>query len=496
MADALGALSSTIEGIPGFGAVSTVFQAAAPDVIKTKDPFYEEIDGDKKRRKAPGNVSEVQRKLWKKVMKRAWYHDRNFCNCFPIDLGLGIIPIVTILPLIGPWICYTMHAELIKYAADAGCPKKTLAKMGGNVTFDFLISICPVLGSIFCWMNACSTKNAALFDTFMRNHAARQEDLVQHSTEVHDVFQQDHQRRMQQARSARDAGAAPQANGGQGQRPQPQQQGIPKNQVPKPQPAYTQTRRSNSPDRSNQPTRPNQPGNQPGSQTVNPYHPKNQAAQPRAPNGYQPPRQNPYQARDQSPQRLPNHNQPPQQPPYQTLDQSPQRLRNPNQRSQGPYQPRDQSPQPRAMNGYQPRDQSPQPRAMTGHHPRDQSPHSQTQTRAGPPPHAQNPPQAQNPYKPPYNPYQQNQSQKQNQNPGPYQQAYRPPRTLEEAQAQDLAMRTRQTARPPQPVATPQSQEEQDLEAALAISRLQYEQQQRATTGGQSLHMPDPRNYS
>lgn len=168
----------------------------APEIIKTKDPFFEKIDDKQVRRKPPPNTSEQQRQLWKKMIKRAWYHDRNFCNCLPIDLGLGMIPIVTILPLIGPWICYTMHGELIKIAADAGAPKKLLAKMGGNVTFDFLISICPVLGSIFCWMNACSTKNAALFDTWMRNQALTQQGRAKTSTTIDAAFQQDHQARL------------------------------------------------------------------------------------------------------------------------------------------------------------------------------------------------------------------------------------------------------------------------------------------------------------
>lgn len=115
----------------------------------------------------------MQRKLWKKVIKRAWYHDRNFCNCTPLDIGLGMIPVVSIIPIIGPIMAYYMHGKMSKLVIQAGGPPSLVAKMAGNIATDFLISLMPVLGTIFSWMFGASTCNAALFDTWLRKSVAK-----------------------------------------------------------------------------------------------------------------------------------------------------------------------------------------------------------------------------------------------------------------------------------------------------------------------------------
>lgn len=112
--------------------------------------------------------------IWKKIIKKAWYHDRNFCNCMPIDLGLGMIPIVSIIPMIGSLVAYAMHTNIVKLASKAGAPKKVQAKMYGNMLTDFLISLVPLLGVLFCWLNGCSTRNAAIFDTWLRKQTVAQ----------------------------------------------------------------------------------------------------------------------------------------------------------------------------------------------------------------------------------------------------------------------------------------------------------------------------------
>ena len=125
------------------------------------------------RRKPPPNISERERKLYKSIMKRAWYHDRNFCGCTPIDLGCGMISIVTIFPIIGAIIAYKMHYKMIKMCHQAGCPNKIKAKMVSNIGIDLAISLVPLLGVLFSWMKASSTRNAALFDTWIRKESVQ-----------------------------------------------------------------------------------------------------------------------------------------------------------------------------------------------------------------------------------------------------------------------------------------------------------------------------------
>ena len=160
--------------------------------FSTKDPFYEKVpekdprllkpnekvEYKDKRRKPPLYISEQQRVLWKKIMKRAWYHDRNFCGCMPIDLGCGMISFVSIFPIIGSIIAYKMHYKLIKMCNQAGVPAKLQAQMVGNIGLDFMMTLVPLLGVLLSWIQSSSTRNAALFDTWLRkqsNEVARRQ---------------------------------------------------------------------------------------------------------------------------------------------------------------------------------------------------------------------------------------------------------------------------------------------------------------------------------
>lgn len=123
------------------------------------------------RRRPPPNITEQQRKLWKAIMKRAWYHDRNFCGCSAFSMGCGMISILSIIPLIGSIIAYKMHYKMIKMCHQAGCPAKIEAIMVGNIGVDFAMTLVPLLGVLLSWMKASSTRNAALFDTWLREES-------------------------------------------------------------------------------------------------------------------------------------------------------------------------------------------------------------------------------------------------------------------------------------------------------------------------------------
>ncbi|SCV00364.1 LANO_0F06480g1_1 [Lachancea nothofagi CBS 11611] len=138
----------------------------------TKDPFYEKMpNGKKKRRKLPDFCSQKEKKAWKKLQNRAWKDDRCLCGCLWVNWGLGLAPLLSIIPTIGPIIMYWVHSKLISMAdKELALPPEMLAKMHGNIVLDLLISLPPLLGTLLAWMNACSTRNCAM----IYNHIAKQ----------------------------------------------------------------------------------------------------------------------------------------------------------------------------------------------------------------------------------------------------------------------------------------------------------------------------------
>ncbi|SCV16735.1 uncharacterized protein CGFF_05398 [Nakaseomyces glabratus] len=85
------------------------------------DPYYARVGPQKKkvRRELPAELfSKQERKRFKTLQSKSWTHDR--------------------LP--------------------TGLKTKLLA----NITFDLCITLVPVLGALFSWLNGCSTRNTAL----------------------------------------------------------------------------------------------------------------------------------------------------------------------------------------------------------------------------------------------------------------------------------------------------------------------------------------------
>lgn len=139
---------------------------------------------------------------------------------------MGIIPIINILPVIGPILAYTMQGSLISLCTDAGLPPTEAAKMGANCVTDFIISLVPILGVLFCWLYGCATRNAALFDTWLRNHGDKRK-ATQTQAEIQKLAHQ---------RAYEEAVGAQRPNQSQNQR-QNQRPSQPANQQAQPSPA-------------------------------------------------------------------------------------------------------------------------------------------------------------------------------------------------------------------------------------------------------------------
>lgn len=130
----------------------------------TKDPYYMELSNGKRvRRKLPAYCTKKETKAWKKLQNKSWSHDRCFCGCVWVEWGIGWAPIFSIIPVIGPILMYLIHSKLISYAQkNFDIPGDLLVKMHGNIVFDLLISLPPIIGTFFTWMNCCSTRNCAM----------------------------------------------------------------------------------------------------------------------------------------------------------------------------------------------------------------------------------------------------------------------------------------------------------------------------------------------
>ncbi|KAK9238754.1 hypothetical protein V1525DRAFT_425271 [Lipomyces kononenkoae] len=165
-------ISAQIENIPGYNVVMDAWNYYAGEKLQTKDPYFETLpNGTTRRRKAPEGTTPSDAIVFKKIVNSAWKHDRCMCGCFWADWGLGQAPLVCLVPVIGPYIMYTLHLRLNSMAEELHIPTSLHVKMTANVTFDFLITLVPVLGAVFSYLNACSTRNAALVHTFLMKRA-------------------------------------------------------------------------------------------------------------------------------------------------------------------------------------------------------------------------------------------------------------------------------------------------------------------------------------
>lgn len=76
---------------------------------------------------------------------------------------------------------FAIHGRLVSIAdQEFHLPPSTVTKMHGNIVFDLLISLPPIIGSLFSWMNGCSARNAAMVHTFLvKRERAKEEQRLQ-----------------------------------------------------------------------------------------------------------------------------------------------------------------------------------------------------------------------------------------------------------------------------------------------------------------------------
>lgn len=157
-------LQAQLEGLPGYSVLLELWDGYAEEHFNTIDP-YEDKEGNKRRLDKQFNTPE-EHKMWKKVQKKAWTHDKCFMGSCGVgmDCGLGLSPLVVlIIPVLGPLLMYAVHSRLIHVVTnEMKLPAKVVAKMEGQILFSLIITFPPLIGCVFGYLHACSTRNAGL----------------------------------------------------------------------------------------------------------------------------------------------------------------------------------------------------------------------------------------------------------------------------------------------------------------------------------------------
>lgn len=69
--------------------------------------------------------------------------------------------------MIGPLAMYVVHGRLLSIGEELRIPQKMHVKISAQIFFDFIITLIPLLGIFFSYLNQCSTRNASMIYTFL-----------------------------------------------------------------------------------------------------------------------------------------------------------------------------------------------------------------------------------------------------------------------------------------------------------------------------------------
>lgn len=78
--------------------------------------------------------------------------------------------------MIGPLTIYVLHGRILSIAEELRVPQTVIAKMSGNILFDLLMTLIPLLGIFFSYLNQCSTRNAAMVFNYLSKQAGRAQE--------------------------------------------------------------------------------------------------------------------------------------------------------------------------------------------------------------------------------------------------------------------------------------------------------------------------------
>ncbi|KAK9367660.1 hypothetical protein V1509DRAFT_132717 [Lipomyces kononenkoae] len=153
-------------------------QSSAGLVFGKEDPYHEEIPqdelgrkkkGSKRKRQVPPGLSQNDAKVLTEVRRRAYRLDQSlgFWCC---GIGIGWNAIIIFIPGIGAAIAACLSYNVVQAAnkIDGGLPNWLYTEMMANVSFDFGISLVPLLGSIASVLYKANSRNLLLLEKYLK----------------------------------------------------------------------------------------------------------------------------------------------------------------------------------------------------------------------------------------------------------------------------------------------------------------------------------------
>ena len=83
-------------------------------------------------------------------------------------LGIGLDPLIGLVPVVGDWVGAGLSGYIIMRAASLGVSGATVMRMIGNLVADLLVGSLPVLGDIFDFGFKANRRNLALLERHMQ----------------------------------------------------------------------------------------------------------------------------------------------------------------------------------------------------------------------------------------------------------------------------------------------------------------------------------------
>ncbi|MXP26904.1 DUF4112 domain-containing protein [Altererythrobacter indicus] len=87
-----------------------------------------------------------------------------------INRGVGLDPIIGLIPVVGDIITAAMGAYIVWEARNLGIPKWKLWRMAGNIAFDTAIGAIPVAGDLFDFIYRSNSRNLKIIRKHLDKH--------------------------------------------------------------------------------------------------------------------------------------------------------------------------------------------------------------------------------------------------------------------------------------------------------------------------------------
>ncbi|KAJ3027213.1 hypothetical protein HDV00_011345 [Rhizophlyctis rosea] len=123
------------------------------------DPFVESLpDGNRK-------------KILRYVHVTSHYLDRSFC-------GIGLDPIIGLIPILGDAVSLFWAIALISYASQLGLPRELINKMMRNALLDFGIGMIPIVGDVFDTFYKADIRNYKIMREYVHKQQKEAEERL------------------------------------------------------------------------------------------------------------------------------------------------------------------------------------------------------------------------------------------------------------------------------------------------------------------------------